>query len=178
MRVCSQGSARNAGGKTASLKTLGLLVLMAKAGLFLPLEPRPQGGSPELEWFSEVLADVGDSQDLTQSISTYSGHLRRLKRITAAVRPSSLVLLDEVSLHCASLWGPCNVDGASRCPSSTHSAQHTISPSETIRNTLKRRWPAYLTPKGRERQVALHLASCVMLQGYLSCRRLESSGLG
>ena len=95
-----QGSARSAGGKTASLKTLGLLALMAKAGLFLPLEPRPQGGPPELEWFSEVLADVGDSQDLTQSISTFSGHLHRLKRITAAVRPSSLVLLDEVSLLC------------------------------------------------------------------------------
>lgn len=81
------------GGKTASLKTLGLLALMPKAGLFIPADPaKPQG----LEWFAEVLADVGDSQDLAQNLSTFSGHVHRLKRITAAASPSSLVLLDEV----------------------------------------------------------------------------------
>ncbi|KAK9809345.1 hypothetical protein WJX73_007359 [Symbiochloris irregularis] len=75
----------NTGGKTAALKTLGLMALMAKAGLFLPLQ-----------WFGAVLADVGDSQDLQQSLSTFSGHVKRLGRILSAADRSSLVLLDEV----------------------------------------------------------------------------------
>ncbi len=84
-----------AGGKTASLKTLGLFALMPKAGLFIPAA---RSTAHSLEWFSEVLADVGDSQDLAQNLSTFSGHVQRLKRITTAVSPSSLVLLDEVSI--------------------------------------------------------------------------------
>ena len=77
------------------MKTLGLFALMPKAGLFIPAEPSRHH---RLEWFAEVLADVGDSQDLAQNLSTFSGHVHRLKRITAAVSPSSLVLLDEVNL--------------------------------------------------------------------------------
>jgi dsDNA-specific endonuclease/ATPase MutS2 len=67
---------------------------MAKAGLFLAVE----AGSPppRLWWFSSVLADIGDSQSLQQSLSTFSGHVRRLRRVLAAAGPSSLVLLDEV----------------------------------------------------------------------------------
>lgn len=85
-----------AGGKTASMKTLGLLVLMAKAGLFLPLETSGKEPTARLPWFDRVLADLGDSQDLTQNLSTFSGHVTRVKRITASVSPKSLVLLDEV----------------------------------------------------------------------------------
>ncbi|HEY9742982.1 MAG TPA: endonuclease MutS2 [Coleofasciculaceae cyanobacterium] len=96
----------NTGGKTVTLKTLGLAALMAKVGLFVPArEP------VELPWFEQVLADIGDEQSLEQSLSTFSGHIRRISRILAAIGeepgvrsqeseaspiPKSLVLLDEV----------------------------------------------------------------------------------
>ncbi|NER39179.1 MAG: endonuclease MutS2 [Oscillatoria sp. SIO1A7] len=81
----------NTGGKTVALKTLGLAVLMAKAGLFVPArEP------VELPWFDLVLADIGDEQSLEQSLSTFSGHIRRIGRILDAMTLDSLVLLDEV----------------------------------------------------------------------------------
>ena len=88
----------NTGGKTVTLKTLGLAALMAKVGLFVPArEP------VELPWFDQVLADIGDEQSLEQSLSTFSGHIRRISRIikvitpeAAPAEPNSLVLLDEV----------------------------------------------------------------------------------
>ncbi|BAY12713.1 endonuclease MutS2 [Calothrix sp. NIES-2098] len=92
----------NTGGKTVTLKTLGLAALMAKVGLFVPArEP------VEIPWFNQVLADIGDEQSLQQSLSTFSGHIRRISRILEAlggergedeevISPSSLVLLDEV----------------------------------------------------------------------------------
>eukprot|EP00898_Chlorokybus_atmophyticus_P000445 jgi/Chlat1/1400/Chrsp12S02056 len=81
----------NTGGKTATLKTLGLAAVMAKAGMFLPTD------SPaRLPWFDAVLADIGDEQSLQQSLSTFSGHVRRLCRIMEQVSSRTLVLLDEV----------------------------------------------------------------------------------
>jgi DNA mismatch repair protein MutS2 len=87
----------NTGGKTVTLKTLGLAVLMAKVGLFVPArEP------VELPWFDQVLADIGDEQSLQQSLSTFSGHIRRISRVLEALgideepEKNSLVLLDEV----------------------------------------------------------------------------------
>jgi len=85
----------NTGGKTVTLKSLGLAALMSRAGLFLPCS-----GTPRLPWCSLVLADIGDEQSLQQSLSTFSGHIRRIARILEALdQPrvgASLVLLDEV----------------------------------------------------------------------------------
>ncbi|MDX2273260.1 MAG: endonuclease MutS2 [Cyanobacteriota bacterium] len=85
----------NTGGKTVTLKTLGLLVLMAKAGLYIPAQD-----PAELPWFSTVYADIGDEQSLQQSLSTFSGHIRRISRILQSLAGieanSALVLLDEV----------------------------------------------------------------------------------
>ncbi|KAL0040772.1 hypothetical protein WJX79_005089 [Trebouxia sp. C0005] len=69
----------NTGGKTASLKAVGLTAIMAKAGLFIP-----------------TAHHVGDSQNLQQSLSTFSGHIRRVRSILQQATPHSLVLLDEV----------------------------------------------------------------------------------
>ena len=70
----------NTGGKTVTLKTLGLAAIMAKVGLFVPArEP------VEMPWFSQILADIGDEQSLQQSLSTFSGHIRRISRILEAL---------------------------------------------------------------------------------------------
>ncbi|MEZ2239190.1 endonuclease MutS2 [Microcoleus sp.] len=70
----------NTGGKTVTLKTLGLAALMAKSGMFVPArEP------VELPWFDNILADIGDEQSLQQSLSTFSGHIRRISRILAVL---------------------------------------------------------------------------------------------
>jgi len=84
----------NTGGKTVTLKSIGLAVLMAKFGLFLPCI-----GKPSLPWFSQVLADIGDEQSLQQSLSTFSGHIVRIERILKSLSKKSgpsLVLLDEL----------------------------------------------------------------------------------
>jgi DNA mismatch repair protein MutS2 len=83
----------NTGGKTVTLKTMGLAALMAKVGIFVPAkEP------VEIPWFETILADIGDEQSLQQSLSTFSGHIRRISRIIKSLQPKSpsLVLLDEV----------------------------------------------------------------------------------
>ncbi|MFM2304080.1 MAG: hypothetical protein RLZZ135_1490 [Cyanobacteriota bacterium] len=70
----------NTGGKTVTLKTLAIVALMAKVGLFIPArEP------VEIPWFDLILADIGDEQSLQQSLSTFSGHIRRIGRILAEI---------------------------------------------------------------------------------------------
>uniref|UniRef100_UPI0038BB61B0 endonuclease MutS2 n=1 Tax=Dactylococcopsis salina TaxID=292566 RepID=UPI0038BB61B0 len=87
----------NTGGKTVTLKTVGLAALMAKVGLFVPAkEP------VEIPWFDKILADIGDEQSIEQNLSTFSGHIRRITRIIDSLQPSDseiqpcLILLDEV----------------------------------------------------------------------------------
>jgi DNA mismatch repair protein MutS2 len=84
-------SGANAGGKTVALKTLGLLTLMVQSGL-----PVPVAEGSEFTPFHQVFADIGDTQDLHQNLSTFSAHLKRALAMLAELSGQVLVLLDEL----------------------------------------------------------------------------------
>ncbi len=81
----------NAGGKTVALKTLGLLTVMAQAGMHIPVSD----GST-LCVYKSIYADIGDEQNIETNLSTFSAHIRRIDQIVRQVRGSAMVLLDEI----------------------------------------------------------------------------------
>ncbi|CAN0136926.1 unnamed protein product, partial [Ectocarpus fasciculatus] len=114
------------GGKTVVLKTLGLVALMARAGIPIPAAP-----GARVDLFDPVLADIGDLQSVTGDLSTFSGHLVVAKAVLSGARAGSLVLMDEMGSGTDPMQGAALaqsllealVDAGSRVALTTHYTQ-------------------------------------------------------
>jgi DNA mismatch repair protein MutS2 len=83
-------SGPNAGGKSVTLKTVGLLVLMLQSGLLVPADE-----SSEFPWFTDIFVDIGDEQSIQSDLSTYTSHLKNMRDMLAHLREGKLFLMDE-----------------------------------------------------------------------------------
>ena len=81
----------NTGGKTVSLKTVGLITLMALSGMYIPAQEESQ-----VSYFEDIFCDIGDEQSIEQNLSTFSSHIVNLKQILLSCNKNTLVLIDEV----------------------------------------------------------------------------------
>jgi DNA mismatch repair protein MutS2 len=86
-------SGPNTGGKTVTLKTAGLMAVMARSGMFLPVAP-----NSEIGFFPEVYADIGDELSIQFDLSTFSAHVEKIAGILTHAAPGALVLLDELGI--------------------------------------------------------------------------------
>ena len=86
--ICSSGP--NAGGKSITLKTLGLLQLMIQSGILVPVHPRS-----EMFFFDKLMTDIGDNQSIENHLSTYSSRLKKMSRIVREADENTLLLIDE-----------------------------------------------------------------------------------
>lgn len=107
----------NAGGKTTVLKALGLAVIMSQTGLYVPCSDSARPAI--VPWCDRVLTDIGDGQSVVESLSTYSGHLTRIRNILETCTHSSMVLLDELG------GGTDPADGAALATSILAALTHT-----------------------------------------------------
>lgn len=90
----------NAGGKTVALKTAGLLVLMHQCGLAIPVSE-----NSKIPYFENIFVDIGDDQSLSDNLSTFTAHMRALKKAVNGVNSASLVLIDELGTGTSPLDG-------------------------------------------------------------------------